>query len=106
MIITSLAVLNFKFVLEYIYCITGTCGEAAGQGSDFPPLSFSDSIAVAIVLLSDLMPIFALIINMWIGSKGEIDFLISGYLQKPSEDDRTTFAGSQMLDGLKFELGN
>ena len=32
--------------------------------------------------------------------------MISGYLKMPTEDDRTTLAGSHMLDDLKAELAN
>ena len=32
--------------------------------------------------------------------------MVSGYLKMPTEDDRTTCAGSHMLDDLKAELAN
>ena len=55
-------------------------------------------------MTSDILPIAALLLCMWFGGKAKVDYLVSGYLHRPTEGDRTTLVGSHMLDELKAEL--
>ena len=68
-------------------------------------MTFSLATEITILVIADLLPVLAVIICMWINSKGHVDYLVSGYLQAPNEDDRTTFVGSHMLSEFKNELG-
>ena len=69
-----------------------------------PDVTIWVMIAVCIVLLADVLPILAMIYNLWIASNCQFDYLISGYLRQMTDDERTTIAGSHMLDELKAEF--
>ena len=97
--------LGIKFILEFFYCLNGYC-DVVGKESDFPAMTLSLEISITIVVLSDILPILALIVCMWLSGKAQVDYLVSGYLKKPTEGDRTTFVGSHMLDDLKAELAD
>lgn len=61
-------------------------------------------MCLCVILISDLLPIVTQMLCIWIASKGKWDSLISGFLHKPRDDDRSTYAGSCMLDTLRNEL--
>ena len=103
LIVCSILALVIYFILEYLYCISGTC-DAVNQGGDFKEITIAGWVSITIVILLNLCPFVALILRMWLHNKGNIDYLLWGFLQKPSEGDRTTIAGSHMLDDLREEL--
>ena len=95
---------QLKLMMEFLYCYDGFC-DSYYQG-DFPSVKANVVAGFSIVLIGDIAPIAVLIYCLWISASSQFDFLISGYLKVPQEDDRTTIAGSHMLDELKAELAD
>ena len=63
----ALIVLMARFALEYIFCLSGNCDN---EDEEWPSLTISLALVISIVVIADLLPILAIIICMWISSKG------------------------------------
>ena len=98
--IVSLVVLSCRFVLEFVY---SSQLMQIGESKDSEKTMISITACLLIILISDLLPIVSQMLCIWIADKGRWDNLMSGFLHKPVEED-STYAGSEMLEGLRKEL--
>ena len=67
-------------------------------------VALTTSEGIALIVLSDLIPVAMQILYLFITYWGEWDVLVVDYLKAPSDDDKTTDAGTVMLGDLKDEL--
>ena len=104
--ILSLIVLQLRYILEFVY--NGQQVQISNGSADVDPDSkkaqISITVCLCVILISDLLPIVTQMLCIWISCKGKWHDLISGFLHKPADDDRSTYAGSCMLDPLRNEL--
>ena len=94
LIILSLCIMVARYSLEYIYNISRT------HASVQQPYKISLKVAVPVIVISDLLPIIAHLLLIWMSSKGQTDYLVCGFLYTQSEGDMTTSIASVMFDEI------
>lgn len=103
----SLVVLTIRYMIEFVYAKQDLKIDRAGEAEDPTKRKISVSACLVLILISDLLPIVTQMLCIWISSKGKWDSLMSGFLHKRqlnSNDDKSTYAGSVILDRLRDEL--
>ena len=84
-----------RYSLEYIFNISRTHAIPAEQ-----PYNISMKVTIPVIVISDLLPIIAHLLLIWMSNKGQTDYLVCGYLYTRDEGDVTTNIGSVMFDEL------
>ena len=56
---------------------------------------------LALILISDFLPIITQMACLWLSGTKKFDSLISGFLCPPAPGDESTYAGSVILDDLR-----
>ena len=79
LIIASLCIMCIRYSLEYTYNVSRT---------DVAPVPHSKSdlpvqVSMAIIVISDLLPIVAHLLLIWMSSKGQTHYLVCGFLYQP-----------------------
>ena len=103
----SLVVLTIRYMIEFVYVTQTLEIYKAHDVEDPTKTKISVSACLVLILISDLLPIVTSMLCIWISSKGKWDSLMSGFLhnrQLNSNDDKSTYAGSVILDRLRDEL--
>ena len=84
-----------RYALEYTYNISRT------HASQVPhQYNISMKVTISVIVISDLLPIIAHLLLIWMANKGQTDYLVCGYLHTAADGDVTTYAGSVMFDEL------
>ena len=95
LIILSLCIMVTRYSLEYTFNISHTHASPAHV-----PYNISMNVTIPVIVISDLLPIIAHLLLIWMANKGQTDYLVCGYLHTAADGDVTTYAGSVMFDEL------
>ena len=58
------------------------------------------NVTIPVIVISDLLPIIAHLLLIWMANKGQTDYLVCGYLHTQADGDDTTYVGSVMFEEL------